>query len=216
MSTARSDRIGLPEVFKFAEEAVISMLETADSAEDSILNFSERQLEHEIGATLNGEGFVTCYDFCYPDSNFRADILTYLKYGLQTDPCIWLEIKFTSYRDDNLSQLDYLKDFEKLAIPKDGMWKCPHRAYWIWLHLFDRKNSSVELPPVHERSWLRDMTIEQITQKLKDNENLTTLCTKVQDISKNNGIKDIVFSIIPAPDPRTKNLAALLLVARLC
>lgn len=212
MSTIGSEPIGLPEVFQFAKKATMPMLETANSAEDEIHNFSERQLEHEIGTILNRKGFVPCYDFPYPYSKCRADLLTYKKNGTKTDPCVWLEIKFTSYKVEKL-QLKYKEDFDKLLIPK-YQWGYIHRAYWIWLYLFERNRSSVDLTPITKRTWLRKMTTNQVIQKLKFNE---SLCKKINEIICVEKIKDenIAFSIMPYLGVKeSQDAAALLLVAR--
>jgi hypothetical protein len=214
MSTIENGRLSLPEIFKFSKEAVMPILETAKYAKDELHNFSERQLEHEIGAIITKKNFVTCYDFCYYSCKLRrADILTYKK-NCSTAPYIWIEVKFTAYQHDNL-RLVYRNDFDKLSIPKAGR----HRAYWIWLYLFERKNSYFDSPK--PRTWLRKMTTQQVLKKLRTIGKSTRLrdhlCDKIKEIVDMEKIQDknIVFSIMPDLGLiKSKDSAALLIVAR--
>ena len=212
--------LDLAKLYGYAKEAVESIRETRKSAVDDLTNFTERQLEHEIGANLGKDGFVTYYDCLYPPphNKKRADLLTWRKKTYlksSGDPCIWIEVKFTDSINDNLSQLTYQKDFDNLALPKKGMWGCPHHKYWVWLYVFKRKSSSVELSTENKSAWLRRMNFGQVIQRLKGQCKRQTLMHKVEEISKNKRIIKEACSIIPSPDPKNPDLAALLIVVRL-
>lgn len=217
----RIEKIDLGEMHSIAKAAVKKMRDIADKAGDSLDNFSECQLEHEIGFALNQRKIITYFDYRYPEnkekSKPRTDILAWGHgYNLKAKGGhhIWIEIKFTCHTRHNLSQLGWRRDFDKLRQPHYPQWSGRHYAYWIWLYIFDNLQTQLRDKFGEIDSWTNRKDLKQMSELFESKKKPRRLGEILQDISGN--CIEATCSIMPCVTPGQSSSALLVTAALRC